>query len=133
MDLALCSLNRKTMTLECAGAYNPVWLLRGDDIIEIKGNKFPIGSFMDDAVQNFDNNMVSLKKGDQIYIFTDGYSDQFGGPKGKKFKEKNLKSLLLAVKNLSMDQQKEHLNEKIEEWRGDLEQIDDILIMGVRI
>lgn len=133
MDLALCSLNMKTMTLECAGAFNPIWIIRGNDVIEIKGNKFPIGSFMDDAVQNFDNNMFSLKKGDQIYVFTDGYSDQFGGPNGKKFKDKNLKSLLLEHRFESMEKQKEALDKTIEMWMGELEQIDDILIIGVRV
>ena len=133
MDLALCTLDKKNMQLEFAGAFNPLWILRNNEIIEIKGNKFPIGSFMDDAIQNFDNHEMKLEKGDLLYIFTDGYADQFGGPKGKKFKDKNVKKLLLEISNESMDRQKEILETTMEDWKGELEQIDDILIMGVKI
>lgn len=133
MDLALCALDKKNMILEFAGAYNPLWILRNNEIIEIKGNKFPIGSFMDDAIQNFDNHEIKLEKGDLLYVFTDGYADQFGGPKAKKFKDKNVKKLLLENCNESLERQKEILETTIENWKGELEQIDDILIMGVKI
>ncbi len=133
MDLALCSLDKKQMLLEFSGAFNPLWVLRNKEIIEIKGNKFPIGSFMDDAVQNFDNHTIQLEKNDIIYIFTDGYADQFGGPKGKKFKDKNVKKLLCDICHETMERQKEILETSINEWKGELEQIDDILIMGVKI
>ena len=133
MDLALCALDKKNMTLEFAGAFNPLWILRKNEIIEIKGNKFPIGSFIDESIQNFDNHEFKLKKGDILYVFTDGYADQFGGPKGKKFKDKNVKKLLLDNCHEPMDKQKEILENTMREWKGELEQIDDILIMGVRI
>ena len=133
MDIALCSYDEKKMLLQFAGAFNPLWILRGEEIIEIKGSKFPIGSFLDNTVQNYDNHEIKMLKGDIIYIFTDGYADQFGGPKGKKFKYKNLKKVLLENKHESMKRQKEILAETMETWKGELEQIDDILIIGVKI
>ncbi len=133
MDIALCAFNKKKMILQFAGAYNPLWIIRGEGIIEIKGNKFPIGSFLDEEIRNFDTHEVPVVKGDIVYVFTDGYADQFGGPKGKKFKYKNIKTLLLQIKNETMPRQKEILDTTIENWRGELEQIDDILIFGVKI
>jgi serine phosphatase RsbU (regulator of sigma subunit) len=133
MDIALCSLNRRKMVVEFAGAYNPLWLLRNGEIIEIKGNKFPIGSFMGETHENFDNNEIPVQKGDLLYVFTDGYADQFGGPKGKKFKYKNIQKILLDHANESMERQKEILDTTIETWRGNFEQLDDILIIGVRV
>jgi serine phosphatase RsbU (regulator of sigma subunit) len=133
MDIALCALDKKRMILEFAGAYNPLWLLRNNEIIEIKGNKFPIGSFIDNSIQNFTNNEIQLQSGDILYIFTDGYADQFGGEKGKKFKYKNIKKILLENRNETMDRQKEILDKTLEKWKGDLEQLDDILFMGVKI
>jgi serine phosphatase RsbU (regulator of sigma subunit) len=133
MDIALCSLDKKNMILEFAGAFNPLWILRNNEIIEVKGNKFPIGSFLDNTIQNFVNKEIPLQKGDLIYVFTDGYADQFGGPKGKKFKYKNIKKLLLENCKESLSRQREILDSALEEWKGELEQIDDILIMGVKI
>ncbi|MFL5754109.1 MAG: PP2C family protein-serine/threonine phosphatase [Bacteroidia bacterium] len=133
MDIALCSLDKKKMLLEFSGAFNPVWILRGEEIFEIKGNKFPIGSFLDNTVQNFDCHEFALQPGDRVYVFTDGYADQFGGPKGKKFKYKNIKKLLLESRNLSMPEQRAVLEKTLEDWKGKLEQIDDVLVMGVRV
>jgi serine phosphatase RsbU (regulator of sigma subunit) len=133
MDLALCAIDLKEMKMEFSGAMNPAWVLRDTEIIELKGNKFPIGSYVDGADQHFENTEFQLKKGDRIYVFTDGYADQFGGPKGKKFKYKNIKTLLLDTRHESMDRQLEILDRTIESWRGNLEQIDDILVMGVKI
>lgn len=133
MDIALCSLNKKTGILEFAGAFNPLWILRDDKMIEIKGNKFPIGSFVDQAARNFDNHEIQVRQGDIIYIFTDGYADQFGGPKGKKFKYKNLEKLLIDIRKEPLHRQKDILNTTIENWKGNMEQIDDILIFGVKI
>jgi serine phosphatase RsbU (regulator of sigma subunit) len=133
MDIALCSFNKKNMQLQFAGAFNPLWILRGEEIIEIKGSKFPIGSFLENTIQNYQNHEIQMIKGDIIYIFTDGYADQFGGPKGKKFKYKNIKKLLLDNKHETMKRQKEILSQTLDAWKGELEQIDDILIIGVKI
>ena len=144
-----------TTLLQYAGANNPLWIIRpsrlcgldsqiphqvrNDDtryriefeLIEIKPNKQPIGK-----VENplpFTTHTIELQKGDTIYIFTDGFADQFGGEKGKKFKYKSLKELLLSIQEQTLEEQKETLNSIFEKWKGNLEQVDDVCIIGVRI
>jgi serine phosphatase RsbU (regulator of sigma subunit)/hemin uptake protein HemP len=146
MDVSLIRLNLKTLELQWSGANNPLWIINpnrshwpekavffGDDMegIEIKPDKQPIG-YTDNPLP-FTNHSVQLKKGDLIYIFTDGYADQFGGQKGKKFKSRSLKKLLLSIQHLSLNEQKKKLEENFEKWKGDLEQVDDVCIIGVRI
>ncbi|MBL1144860.1 MAG: SpoIIE family protein phosphatase [Bacteroidetes bacterium] len=133
MDIAICSLDYKTLELEYAGAFNPLYLLRNDEIIQVKGNKFPIGSFVDEEPSNFTNNKIQLEKGDQIYIFSDGYADQFGGPRGKKFMYKRFRELLVEIGTKELSQQKELLKESLFDWMKDEEQVDDILVIGVRV
>ncbi len=133
MDIGLCSLDYKSNKLEYAGAFNPTYIIRNGEIIEIKGDKFPVGSFVGETLQSFKNNEFQLEKGDTFYIFSDGYPDQFGGPKGKKFKYKQFRELLLSIQDKDMAVQKVILDETIEAWRGDIEQLDDILVIGVRI
>ncbi|MBI4944979.1 MAG: SpoIIE family protein phosphatase [Bacteroidetes bacterium] len=100
-------------------------------LLELKGDKMPIAIY--DNMQSFTNYMIQLEKGDTLYIFSDGFADQFGGPKGKKFMYKPLKDTLCKIHHLSMHDQKETLHNIFEEWKGDHEQIDDVLIIGVRI
>lgn len=133
MDLALCSYDPKKRKLEFAGAYNPLYLLRDGEITQIKADKFPIGSYYEEKSNKYKNNSLQLKKGDYIYIFSDGYADQFGGPRNKKFMYKQFREAILAVSDKEMDQQKEILTQKIEAWRGSEEQVDDILVMGLQI
>ncbi len=133
MDIALCAINYSKSTMEFSGANNPVWIIRNNEVVEINGNKFPIGAYISEELQLFTNHQWELQKDDCIYIFTDGYVDQFGGPKGKKFKYKQLKELLLANNEKPMDEQKSILEKTINEWRGNLEQVDDMLIIGIRI
>jgi serine phosphatase RsbU (regulator of sigma subunit) len=131
MDLALICFNRNASELEYAGAYNPLLLLRNGDIQEIKADRFSIGrSSVARKTKNFTNHKVNIEKNDSIYIFSDGYADQFGGETGKKFKLKPLKELLLAINDKPMMEQKNILDSTIEAWRGDIEQVDDILIIG---
>lgn len=132
MDIAICSLNYKTLELEYAGAFNPLYLLRDGEIIQTKGDKFPIGSFMGKP-QNFTNHKVQLVQGDQVYIFSDGYADQFGGPRGKKFMYKKFRDLLVANKNKDLSVQKEILTDALFDWMQDEEQVDDILVIGVKV
>jgi serine phosphatase RsbU (regulator of sigma subunit) len=132
MDCVLCVYDFQNMTLEFAAANNPLWLLRNGEIIEFKPDKFPVGKYGDE-LKPFTLQKTDLQKGDIIYTFTDGFADQFGGPKGKKFKYKQLQDLLLSIHTLPMTQQKEKLNEVFEEWRGNLEQVDDVLVIGVKI
>jgi serine phosphatase RsbU (regulator of sigma subunit)/Tfp pilus assembly protein PilF len=134
MDISLCKLTDNL--LEWSGANNPLWIIKnnieGDaEFIEIKGDKQPVGNYADP--KPFATHSVKLTEGDTIYIFTDGYADQFGGPKGKKFMYKPFKELLLSIQNKTMDEQKIVLEHHFEEWRGGHEQIDDVCIIGVRI
>ncbi|MCB9188940.1 MAG: SpoIIE family protein phosphatase [Flavobacteriales bacterium] len=132
MDLALCAVSKDMKILEFAGANNPLYIVRDGDIDVIKADKFAIASF-EDGEEHYTNHNIELKKGDLVYVFSDGYADQFGGVKGKKFMYKQFRELLISIKDLSMDEQKEHLDQKIEEWKGSFEQVDDILVIGVRI
>ena len=129
MDIALCSLEGNT--LKYAGAHNPLWVIRNGEILETKANKQPIGQF--DNLKPFTTHTFELQKGDTIYIFSDGYVDQFGGEKGKKFKAKAFRELLLSIQDKSMEEQKIIMNEAFETWRGNLEQIDDVCVIGVRV
>ena len=129
MDIALCSL--KGNELKYAGAHNPLWIIRDGAIIETKANKQPIGQF--DNPEPYTTHTLELHKGDSIYIFSDGFVDQFGGEKGKKFKAKAFRELLLSMQNKPMEQQKSTIDEAFEKWKGNLEQVDDVCVIGVRI
>ena len=129
MDIALCSLSGKT--LKYAGAHNPLWIIRNGAIIETKANKQPIGKFHN--LDDYTTHTFDLQKGDTIYIFSDGYVDQFGGNNGKKFKAKALKELLFSIQSQTMDAQKTIINTTFESWRGKMEQIDDVCVIGIRI
>ena len=134
MDIALCTIDYKNNKLEYAGAFNPMVLIRNKVLTEVTGNKFPIGAFVDDDIRSFENHEIDLQKGDSIYVFTDGYKDQFGGEKNKKFYIKNFKELLLDICEKPMNVQREILNTTIENWMGHPDnQVDDILVIGVRI
>jgi serine phosphatase RsbU (regulator of sigma subunit) len=129
MDIALCTL--EGMKLQYAGAHNSLWIIRNNEIIEIKANKQPIGTF--DKQTNFTTHTIDLESGDSIYIFSDGYVDQFGEGKGKKFKVKLFRELLLTIQDRSMEEQKVIIDQTFQDWRGSLEQIDDVCVFGVRV
>lgn len=131
MDIALCCLH-KDRKLEFSGANNPCWVIRHGEYMELKGDKQPIGIYAGDA-RSYHTHSVQLEPDDLVYVFTDGFADQFGGEKGKKFKYKKLKELLLANFHLPLVKQQELLLATYESWRGSLEQVDDILIMGIRV
>jgi serine phosphatase RsbU (regulator of sigma subunit) len=155
MDISLCALNKKTKKLHWSGANNPLWIVRrkGEDFkvqptiestdkirvsvgeelnfIEIKGDRQPIGVFHQSTP--FNSYSLNLNAGDQIYIFSDGFSDQFGGEKGKKFKANNLKKLLISITSKPMEKQKDALIEAFENWRKDFDQLDDVCILGVKV
>ncbi len=132
MDIALCSISPDRTKLEYSGANNPLYLVRDGRIIKYKADKFAIGSFKD-GEKKYTNNVLELQKGDVIYIFSDGYADQFGGEKGKKFLYSNFRDLLIEIHQKPTSQQKEILNQRIEEWKGNYEQVDDILVFGVKV
>lgn len=133
MDISLCALSLNAKTLYWSGANNPLWILRknGAEIEEIKPNKQPIGKYTD--AKPFTTHKITLNEGDTIYIFTDGYQDQFGGDKGKKFKAAQLKELLISIKDEPMETQRNKINDTFEKWKGSLEQVDDVCVIGVRV
>ena len=133
MDIALCSYNLQTRHLEFAGACNPLWMVRNGELFELSADKQPVIAWPGQELKAFTQKEVQLFPGDCIYLFSDGYADQFGGPNGKKFKNENFKNTLLKNADLPMEKQKIILNETIENWRGSYEQIDDILVIGIRI
>jgi serine phosphatase RsbU (regulator of sigma subunit) len=132
MDCVLCAYDFQKMILEFSAANNPLWLMRDGQLTEYKPDKMPVGKY-DDAPKPFSLQKIDLKKGDIVYTFTDGYADQFGGPKGKKFKYKQLEELIINNHTKSMEEQKKVYDDTIEKWKGGLEQIDDILLIGLRI
>jgi serine phosphatase RsbU (regulator of sigma subunit) len=137
MDVSLICINTETNQLQVACANNPVWIVRTDDLskvdlIEIKPDKQPIGFVTTDTIP-FTLHTLQLNKGDVIYQFSDGFADQFGGEKGKKFKYNQLKQLFLNNSNLPMNTQAEILTKTFFDWKKDLEQIDDVLVTGIKI
>lgn len=131
MDIALYVIDRKNMKLQFAGANNPLILIRNGEIIQVKGDRMPIGYHI--VMDEFKNNELDIEKSDMLYTFSDGYQDQFGGKDGSKFKIKKLKELMVEICNKPVGEQHIILDETIEKWKGTEEQIDDILLIGVRI
>ncbi len=130
MDISLVNYHADKGLLEYAGAYNSLYLIRDGTLTETKGNRFSIGRTVDGRVKEFTNHEFKVQKGDTIYLFSDGYADQFGGESGKKFKYKPMKELLLNIRDKSMDEQRSILDHTIEAWKGRFEQVDDILVIG---
>lgn len=131
MDISLCKLNSKSNSLQWSGANNPLWIVRNGELLEWKPDKQPIGKF--DFRKPFTSHTINLEANDMLYVFTDGYADQFGGDKGKKFKHKQLQDILIANAHLNCDEQKKILDDGFEVWKGDLEQIDDVCMLGIKI
>lgn len=133
MDIAICCLDLEKNILEFAGANNPLVIIRDGEILKIKGDKHPIGNFVGEDEYEFTNNEITLLPNDKIYIFSDGFMDQFGGPGGKKLKYANFKKLLLSNHQKPMREQKEAIEVFFTEWTKDFEQIDDVCLIGVAI
>ncbi|MCE3294857.1 MAG: protein serine/threonine phosphatase [Crocinitomicaceae bacterium] len=131
MDISLCAMKLDGNLLQWSGAHNPLWIIRENQVIEYKADKQPIGKYA--YAQAFTNHEIELMPGDEIYISTDGFQDQFGGPKGKKFKASQMKELLLSLGEKAMDEKKGHIDSVFENWKQELEQVDDVCVIGVRI
>lgn len=129
MDIALCHLSGKS--LQFAGAHNPLWIIRSGEIIEIKADKQPIGSF--DKASPFTPHSINLESGDFVYIFSDGYVDQFGGDRGKKLKAKNMRTIFQKAAQLEVEEQSQFLETEFLRWKSDYEQIDDVCVIGTKI
>jgi len=129
MDIALCAI--KNNVISFSGAHSPIWILRDHEILVTKGDKQPIGKF--EKSSPFSTHEIPLQQHDQLYLFSDGYADQFGGEKGKKLKSANMKKLLTSLKDESMKEQGDSLGKIFDQWKGDLEQIDDVCVIGVKL
>lgn len=132
MDISFCRLNKQKTELTYAGANNDLWLVRNNQIQVFESDRQPVGYHFGELKQ-FNQHKISLKKDDRIFTFTDGFADQFGGSKGKKFKPNNLKNLILSTYSHPIVEQKHIINLTFENWKGNLEQVDDILIIGLRV
>lgn len=133
MDISLVRLDKKEKKIQFSGANIPLCLVREKEMIQYRGDKAAISAHRETKVNAFTTHTIDLQKGDSIYLFSDGYADQFGGPKGKKFKHKNFQALMKANAHLPMYEQKNVFSKTIDDWKGDHEQIDDILVIGFRI
>lgn len=132
MDTVLCRFDLKKMELEYSAANNSFYIIRNGELLVFKPDKMPVGKHLG-FEKPFSRTVIPLEKGDCIYTFSDGYVDQFGGPKGKKFQSKQLKELFLANCHKPMHMQKEILNKQLQQWKGNCEQVDDILVIGIRV
>ena len=136
MDLAFCAIDYKNKKLIYAGANRSLWIFRKKEnaytLEEIKATKCAIGGFTDET-QIFEHHTVQLNEGDTVYLHSDGYADQFGGPQGKKLMTKRFKDILASIQSQHTSTQEESLAKEIDEWMGDTyEQVDDILVIGVK-
>ncbi len=132
MDIALCVFNNDKKQLQYAGAYNPLYIIRNGELIQLKADRMPIGIYHKEK-ESFTNHVVELQSSDVIYLFSDGYNDQFGGKEGKKFMIKQFQSLIIEIHQKPLDEQKQILNNTFDNWKGNLEQVDDILVIGFKI
>lgn len=131
MDISFCTLDRKEKILEFAGAFQTLYLIRENKMLEYKGDRVSVGLGNEEKGERFTNHVIPLQEKDKIYLFTDGFTDQFGGPHGKKYMYRRFRHLLLSVHELPMARQKEILYESFMYWKGDYRQVDDVLILGV--
>lgn len=132
MDIALCMLDTQNKgQLHFSGANNPIWIKRAEEIVEIRGDRQPVGNY--ENQHPFTNHTVSLTPGDTIYLFSDGFADQFGGAKGKKLKASQFKSICIDTASNEMDEQGKKIDQYFMDWKGEYEQIDDVCVIGVQI
>jgi serine phosphatase RsbU (regulator of sigma subunit)/tetratricopeptide (TPR) repeat protein len=132
MDMVMCTFSPDRKKVQFACAMNPLWVIRKNAVIEYRADKFPVGEYLGET-RSFTLMEHETEPGDMIYIFSDGYADQFGGPEGKKFKYRQLRDILCTVASLPCTEQERVLLEKFEAWKGQHEQVDDVLIIGIRI
>ena len=132
IDLSFCAFHKDKMELEFSGAFHSLYIIRNKEIIEIKGDRTNVGPNYGFEDQSFTNQHVKLEDDDIIYMFSDGYLDQFGGPEGKKFKYRRFRHLLISIQEFPLEEQKSILHDNIIKWMGNLTQIDDITIVGIK-
>jgi sigma-B regulation protein RsbU (phosphoserine phosphatase) len=131
MDLSLCTINLEEGIIQYAGANNPIYIIRNNEKVEIvKADRMPIGIHIN-HLRPFAMQEVKVKKGDMMYLFTDGYADQFGGPAGQKFRYNQFQELILKASSFPIKQQEKLFESTLRKWQGKIEQLDDILILGI--
>jgi serine phosphatase RsbU (regulator of sigma subunit) len=132
IDITLCLYDSETQMLQLSGAYNPLIIIRNNELMTFKTDRMPVGKHPNDHM-DFTNSQIQLFPGDILYLFSDGFISQFGGKSGKKFNLKNFHQLLLDIHNESIEKQKKKLEDALYNWQGNYEQIDDIVIVGIVI
>ncbi len=132
MDMALCVIEKNSRNIQFAGAFNPMICIRNGNLMEYSADRMPVG-IHGKMKEHFSTQTAQLENGDAIYLFTDGYADQFGGTKNRKFLNRNFRNLLIEINDLPMKEQKEVLTETLESWQGNIPQVDDILVIGLKI
>ncbi len=130
MDVGLCVIDHKNEWIDYSGAVNDLYIVRNNEILAYKGGQLPLGRYRDSYEPEYETIRIPLQKDDMVYLFSDGYVDQFGGNDLKKFKYRRFRHLLLNIHRLNTDDQKAILHQKLEEWKGQEEQVDDILVVG---
>ncbi|MEY3399311.1 MAG: hypothetical protein RL220_1905 [Bacteroidota bacterium] len=133
MDVSFLEYNTRTRVLRVSSANRPVFIFTAGELTELRGDRSPIGGSLLRSTEDFTEKEIQLNEGDCIYMFSDGLTDQFGGPLGKKLKKKGLMEWLKSCKHMSMDEQRSFLRNKFNDWKGDLDQIDDVMIIGLRV
>ena len=132
MDIALCVYDMDSKELQFAGANRPLWLIRNNELVQYKPDKFPIGGLQIKRDEKFSRHTITMHKDDLVYIFSDGYADQFGGSRGKKLMTKKFREMLLSIQHLSMQEQYQFTKDYFEKWKGRNEQLDDVLLIGIK-
>ena len=130
MDMTVCMIDYENNKLQFSGANNPLYLLRDGVLSRVKGDKMPVA--IHEVMDDFSLHEIDLEKGDTFYTFSDGYADQFGGPGNKKFLIKNFRNLIVSIQDLPMVEQGARLDEVFEDYRKDVEQVDDVVVIGLR-
>lgn len=133
MDIAICAIDHESNYIEYSGAFNSLYIVRNGELLETKANRMPIGRYLKKDKDPFTNHKIKIEKGDAVYLFSDGFPDQFGGPDNKKIGSKRFKELFVSLAGQSMDKQKEKLENHFEEWKGEVGQLDDVLVIGFRL
>lgn len=133
MDVSVCTLDLEKNELQYAGANRPLWFIRNNEVIVYAPDKFPVGGLQILHDHSFTNHSIQLKKEDALYIFSDGYADQFGGAKGKKLMSKTFKEILLSLQYMNLRDQEIYLKDYFQSWKGNNEQVDDVLVIGVKL
>jgi serine phosphatase RsbU (regulator of sigma subunit) len=133
MDITLIAIHKHSNEVLFAGANNSIYKVSGSELKQIKGDKFPVGAFIEDKIQKFTMQRFTVEKGDSIFLFSDGFADQFGGPKGKKYKYLPFQQKLTSIIDVSISQQSQIMRKEFMDWKGNHEQVDDVLLIGIKI